>query len=53
MPSIGTPSNATSEAWIDVEHGEMTLHVGKEKVKFNLHRRIQLTYEEKITCMRI
>ena len=24
LSSIGTPSNATSQAWIDVEHGEMT-----------------------------
>ena len=27
--SIGRPSNATSQAWIDVEHGAMTLLVGK------------------------
>ena len=50
---IGTPSNAISQAWIDVEHGEMTLLVGKETVKFNLHRSIQLMDEEKMTCMRI
>ena len=31
----------------------MTLLVGKEKVKFNLHQSIQLTNEEKLTCMRI
>ena len=53
VSSIGTPSNATIQAWIDVEHGEMTLLVGKEKVKFNLHRSIQLMDEEKMTCMRI
>ena len=40
MSSIGTPSKAISQAWIDVEHGEMTLLVGKEKVKFNLHQSI-------------
>ena len=53
MPSIGTPSIAISQAWIDVEHGEITLLVGKEKVKFNLHQSIQLTDEGKTTCMRI
>ena len=37
---IGTPSNATSQVWIDIGHGEMTLLVDKEKVKFNLHRSI-------------
>ena len=31
----------------------MTLLVGKEKVKFNLHQSIQLTDEEKNFCMRI
>ena len=51
--SIVISSNATSEAWIDIEHREMTLLVGKEKVKFNLHQNIQLTDEEKNCCMRI
>ena len=31
----------------------MTLLVGKEKVKFNLHQSIQLIDEEKMTCMQI
>ena len=31
----------------------MTLLVGEEKVKFNLHQSIQLTNEEKNFCMRI
>ena len=53
VSSIGTPSNATSQAWIDVEHGEITLLVGKEKVKFNLHQSLQLTDEENMTCMQI
>ena len=50
---IGTPSNATNQAWIDIEYGEMTLLVGKEKLKFNLHQNMQLTNEEKKCCMRI
>ena len=45
---IGTHSTATSKAWINVEHGEMTLLVGKEKVKFNLHQSIQITDEERM-----
>ena len=53
MPSIGRPSNATSQALIEIEHGEMTLLVGKEKVKFNLHQSIQFTDEEKNYCMQI
>ena len=31
----------------------MTLLVGKEKVKFNLHQSIQLTVEERSSCRRI
>ena len=50
---IGTPSTATSQAWIDIKHGEMTLLVGKERVKFNLNQSIHLTDEEKMKCMRI
>ena len=50
---IGKPFTATSQAWIDIKHGEMTLLVGKEKVKFNLHQSIQLTDEEKNCCMQI
>ena len=53
MSSIGRPSNATSQAWIDIEYGAMTLLVGKEKVKFNPHPSIQLTNEEKNCCMQI
>ena len=51
--SIGRPPNATSQAWIDIEHGEMTLLVGKEKMKFNLHQSIQLIDEEKNCCIQI
>ena len=50
---IGLSSNAISQAWIDIEHGEMTLLVGKEKIKFNLHQSIQITDEENNYCMRI
>ena len=45
VSSIGRPSIATSQAWIDVEHGEMTLLVDEEKAKFNLHQSIPLTDE--------
>ena len=50
---IGKSSTATSQAWIDVEHGEMTLLVGKEIVEFNFNQSIQLTDEDKMKCMRI
>ena len=53
VSSIGRLSNATSQALIDVEHGEMTLLISEEKLKFNLHQNIQLTNEEKNRCMRI
>ena len=51
--SIGRPSNAISQSWIDVEHGEMILLGDKKKVKFNLHQSIQLMDEENNYCMLI
>ena len=53
VSSIGRPSNATSQAWIDIEPGEVSFLVGKEKVNFNLHQSIQLTDEENNCCMEI
>ena len=43
---IERPSIAISQVWIDVEHGEMTLLICKEKMKFDLHQSILLTKEE-------
>ena len=34
---IERPSIAKSQVWIDAQHGQMTLLVGKEKMKFDLH----------------
>ena len=51
VSSIGTPYNAIIQAWIDIEHGEMTLLIGKEKLKLNIHQSIQLTDEEKNCCI--
>ena len=48
---IGKPSTATSQAWINIKHGEITLIVGKERMKFNLNQGIQLTDKEKMKCM--
>ena len=44
---IERPSIAKSQVWIDVEHREMTILVGKEKMKFDLHQRTPLTGEER------
>ena len=43
---VEKPSIATSQMWIDVENGEMTLLVGEEKMKFDLHQIKPLTDEE-------
>ena len=51
--STKKPSNTLSRAWIDIENGEMTLLVDKEKVKFNLYQSIQLTDKERNNCRRI
>ena len=50
---IGRPFIATSQVWIHAEHGEMTMLVGEENVKFDLHQSILLTDEERKECMKI
>ena len=39
--------------WIDAKNGEMTLHVSKEKMKFDLYQNIPLADEEKRACMKL
>ena len=39
--------------WIDAQHGEMTLLVGKDKMKFYLYQNTPITDEQKMTCMQI
>ena len=53
ISNVETPSNATSQLWIDAKNGEMTLLVGEEKMKFDLHQRKPLTDEERRACMKI
>ena len=53
VSSIERPSIATSQVWIDAKHREMTLLIGEEKVKFDLHQSILLMDEESRACMKI
>ena len=39
VSNVERPSIATSQVWIDIENGEMTLLVSKEKMKLDLHQR--------------
>ena len=41
---------SSSQAWIDINKGELTLLVGKEKAKFNLHQPLPLTKQERTMC---
>ena len=50
---VERPSIAKSQVWIDAENGEMTLLVGEEKMKFDLHQRKPLTDEERRVYMKI
>ena len=47
------PSIAKSQVWIDAQHGEMRLLVGKEKMKFDLYQNPSITDEQKMICMQI
>ena len=40
----------SSQAWIDINKGELTLLVGEEKAKFNLHQPLPLTEQERAMC---
>ena len=44
------PLLSSSQAWIDINMGELTLLVGEEKAKFNLHQPLPLTDQERAMC---
>ena len=44
------PLLSSSQAWIDINKGELSLIVGEEKGKFNLHQPLPLTEQEKAMC---
>ena len=44
------PLLSSIQAWIDINKGELTLLVGEEKAKFNLHQPLPLTKQERAMC---
>ena len=44
------PLISSSQTWIDIIKGEITLLVGEEKAKFNLHQPLPLTEQERSMC---
>ena len=44
------PLISSSQAWIDINKGDLTLLVGEEKEKFNLHQPLPLTEQERAMC---
>ena len=44
------PLLSSNQAWIDMNKGELTLLVGEEKAKFNLHQPLPLTEQEISMC---
>ena len=50
---IERPSIATSQVWIDVKQGEMTLFVGEEKMKFDLYQSTPLIDMKRGACMKL
>ena len=44
------PLLSSSQAWIDMNKGELTLLVGEEKARFNLHQPVPLTEQERTMC---
>ena len=50
MKILKRPLPSFSQAWIDINKGELTLLVGEEKAKFNLHQPLPLTKQERTMC---
>ena len=44
------PLLSSSQAWIDINKGELTLLVGKKKAKFNFHQPLPLKEQERAMC---
>ena len=44
------PLISSSQAWININKGELTLLVGEKKAKFNLHPPLPLMEQERATC---
>ena len=44
------PLLSSCQSWIDINNGELTLLVGEEKTKFNLHQPLPLTEQERDIC---
>ena len=44
------PLPSSSQAWIDINKGKLTLLVGEEKAKVNLHQPLPLTEQERTMC---
>ena len=47
------PLHSSSQAWIDIKKGELTLLVGEEKAKFNFNQPLPLTEQERTMCIKI
>ena len=50
---VRRPLLSSSQAWIDINKGELTLLVGEEKAKFNLHQPLPLTEQERSMCRKL
>ena len=47
------PLPSSSQAWMDINKGELTLLVGEDKAKFNLNQPLPLTEQERTMCIKI
>ena len=50
---LGRPFRSTGQALIDLKNVELTLRVGDDQVKFNLHKVMNYPRDENTSCMRI
>ena len=50
---VRRPLPSSSQAWVNINKGELTLLVGEEKTKFNLNQPLPLTKQERTMCINI
>ena len=50
---LGRPFLATSQAFIDVESGELTFRVGNDKVQLSIYKKEKLPKKESESCTRL
>ena len=53
LKMLRRPLPSSSQAWIDINKGELTFLVGEEKAKFKVHQPLPLTEQKRTLCKKL